>query len=378
MNDINQLFFELIRVAIGTHDRLSKVPSADEWGELYAMAKKQSLVGICFAGVQKTIINHPSLIVNLSESLRLQWMGMAARIQQRNEVMNRQCVELQKLLTKAGMRSAILKGQGVASLYKVSEFQVSSSKDLSMLRQSGDIDVYVDCGRVKAIEYARSIQDEVDWDYKHLHLKLFKDTEVEVHYRPEVFLNVLKNKKLQQYFHQEYMQNNLYTKNGDMITPGVDFNLSYLLLHMYKHMFDEGVGLRQLMDYYFLLNRAFEDETDHVVCECRRSNLRDFIEQFGMKRFAEGVMYIMQDVFRLSMLRMPVCPNRKQGEWLLNEVMQSGNFGKQDLRYGKAQNKFDKAIQIVRRSLGLFAHYPSDSVAVPFYYAWHWCWKRLN
>lgn len=48
-----QTFFELIRVALGNADRLSHIPTQKEWQMLYDMAKKQSLVGICFAGVQK-------------------------------------------------------------------------------------------------------------------------------------------------------------------------------------------------------------------------------------------------------------------------------------------------------------------------------------
>lgn len=57
---INKLFFKLIRVAIGNQVCLSHTPSAEEWGELYAMAKKQSLVGICFAGVQKLVTQQQS------------------------------------------------------------------------------------------------------------------------------------------------------------------------------------------------------------------------------------------------------------------------------------------------------------------------------
>ena len=52
---IENLFFELIQVAIGKRVCLSHSPNADEWGKLYAMAKKQSLVGVCFAGVQKLV-----------------------------------------------------------------------------------------------------------------------------------------------------------------------------------------------------------------------------------------------------------------------------------------------------------------------------------
>ena len=50
-----QLFFDLIRVAIGNQVCLSHSPTTDEWAKLYDMVKKQSLVGICFAGVQKLV-----------------------------------------------------------------------------------------------------------------------------------------------------------------------------------------------------------------------------------------------------------------------------------------------------------------------------------
>lgn len=84
MNNTDQLFFELIQVSLGTRICLSHSPSADEWGELYAMAKKQSLVGVCFAGVQRLVNQHQEP----PEMLYLTWMGMAAKMQQRNELMN--------------------------------------------------------------------------------------------------------------------------------------------------------------------------------------------------------------------------------------------------------------------------------------------------
>lgn len=132
---MNELFFELIRVAIGTQNTISRPPSKVEWAGLYVMSKKQSLVGICFSAVQKLIQNQEPITQNLDEVQYLTWMGMAAKIQQRNEVVNRQCVELQKRLSKEGLRSCILKGQAVAYLY---------DENLSGLRQSGDIDAWLD------------------------------------------------------------------------------------------------------------------------------------------------------------------------------------------------------------------------------------------
>lgn len=126
---MQELFFELIRVSIGTAGCLSRTPTADEWGVLYKMAKKQSLVGVCFAGVQRLQLQEQCP----PEMLYLTWMGMAAKIQQRNEIVNRQCVDLQKRLSADGFRSYIMKGQAIGSLYG----------SLASLRQSGDIDVYL-------------------------------------------------------------------------------------------------------------------------------------------------------------------------------------------------------------------------------------------
>ena len=84
MTDINNLFFELIQVALGTRICLSHTPRADEWGELYSMAKKLSLVGVCFAGVQKLV-----------DSEKEDYCGMN---------------ELQKRLSADGFRNYIMKG----------------------------------------------------------------------------------------------------------------------------------------------------------------------------------------------------------------------------------------------------------------------------
>ena len=112
--NMNELFFQLIQVAIGTRICLSHTPSADEWGELYAMAKKQSLVGVCFTGVQRLGANADDGIsaIGMPEMLYFTWMGMAAKIQQRNEVVNAQCVEVQQMIEKEGFRTFIMKGQG--------------------------------------------------------------------------------------------------------------------------------------------------------------------------------------------------------------------------------------------------------------------------
>ena len=50
---MRESFFELIQVALGTRDGLSRVPSAREWEAMYDEAWKQSVAGICFAGIKR-------------------------------------------------------------------------------------------------------------------------------------------------------------------------------------------------------------------------------------------------------------------------------------------------------------------------------------
>ena len=125
-------------------------------------------MGVCFARVKKlgfASYENDNVNENLPEVLYLTWMGMAAKIQQRNEVVNRQCVELQAKLAADGIRSCIFKGQGVASLY---------DEHLRALRQSGDIDLYVDCGRERTLEYLQGLgMKNLEWDYVHTHAQFF-------------------------------------------------------------------------------------------------------------------------------------------------------------------------------------------------------------
>ena len=234
---MRNLFIDIIRVSIGNQICLSHTPSASEWGELYAMAKKQSLVGVCFAGVQRLASQYQAP----PEKLYLKWMGMAAKIQQRNEAIGKQCADLPKRLSDAGLRSSILKGQGVDQLYP---------SVLRNLRQPGDIDVWVDGDRDEVFKRLAAMGVKVDKiDSVHAHADVFTDTEVEVHSRPswmygskgdKAFTEFWTGCKDEQFAH--------FDETVGFCYPTVAFNLVYSLLHINRHIFEEGIGLRQLMD----------------------------------------------------------------------------------------------------------------------------------
>ena len=383
------LLLELLQIALGKRDRLSHVPSKEEWRDLFADAQKQSVVGIAFAGVQRLPEEQWP-----PRALLFEWIGAAESIKQRNATIDRQCVKLQKRFGEAGIRSSILKGQGVARYYndrpsssiinenpdhnssRIGESENSTLHELSSLRQPGDIDVFVDCGRERALQFAHDCgMREVRWDYKHLHLHVFKDTEVEVHYRVEVLLNLWKNRKLQKWLNDH--EDMLFSQNGDLVTPTVEFNRFYILLHIYRHFLYEGVGLRQLMDYYFVLKNlsptlSQKNEGEHIdICAT--------LKTFGMWKFARGVMWVLQEAFGLEKEYMLGEPLESEGRFILSEVMAGGNFGHHDKRLSSdKRGKLQTVKKVVKHNAHLMRHYPAEIIWPPLWFVWHkwWKWSR--
>lgn len=180
---MNKPFFDLIRVSLNNNKNIYSPTSHFDWFELFNVAKKHSLVGVCFAGLQRLPINQRP-----DEILYLQWMGMAAKIQQMNEKINSQCTELQTLLEGQNVRSCILKGQGVAQYY---------SDELRNLRQSGDIDIWVEGGVNACLKLAGQFGgDKVDISDQHVQLLVFDYTAVEAHFCPSLVHDLLANHRL--------------------------------------------------------------------------------------------------------------------------------------------------------------------------------------
>ena len=340
-------FYQLIRVAIGTQEGLSRLPSNNEWKALYDMAKKQSLVGVCFAALQKILSISPlkGEDWNMPEMLYLTWMGMAAKIQQKNQTVDEQCAELQAKLSTDGLRSCILKGQGVASLY---------SEHLLGLRQSGDIDVWLDAQKKDVVAWAQKVGMTEKPGYLHVGARCFDDTEVELHYRPTYMRSLRHNRRLQIFCESHRTD---WTERNGMIVPSWEFDVVYQLSHIYRHLFGLGVGLRQLMDYYFVLCSSYENDNE---------NLKKTLSSLGLLNFAGAVMYVMREVFHLEEQYM-ICPvDEKRGQMLLEMVMQTGNFGHQDERQKEARSSAVGSLRYkMKQWWRLVKLYPEETLSAP-------------
>ena len=370
MTKIYNLFFELIQVTIGRRNSLSRVPSSEEWNMLYNISLKQAVAGVCFCGLQRLPANQLS---ELPKRLMMQWLALAEGIRQRNVLMNNRCVELLRMMNNEGLRCAILKGQGVAALYNSID---GEWPQLGLYRQSGDIDVWVDGGMDNALKWCRKKYGDVDFDYINAHVPVFKDVEVELHWRVQSMTNLFRNRKLQQWLEREETKEMISGDKaslpcGDDITvPTSEFNAFYLMLHCFNHEFSSGLGLRQLMDYYCLLVSLHKTHGEQGV-------LNRLFSEFGMERFVGAVMWIMQEVFGLEREYLLSDPVEKEGRYILAEVMEGGNFGHHDNRIRKVgRGKWMSVFATLQHTLHMLRRYPSEVLWVPVWMVYHFVWKR--
>ena len=366
------LFFELIQVSIGKSEALSHVPSAEEWHKLYALAVKHAVAGVCFCGVQRLPKEQQS-----PKGLLLQWFALAEQIKQRNRLVNARACELQKLLEDDGLRACVLKGQGVARLYDFNDnvnLNLNVKDKLGAYRQSGDIDVWVDGERDDTIRHMKAHYKCGRAVIHHIDVEVFDDVPVEVHFVPSYAYSLPRYRAYRRFFN-EY-KNECFVPSGlGFCVPSLGFNVVYMLLHIFRHVFHEGIGLRQLMDYYFVLRNV------NVNLNVKRNaNANKAIREMGLLRFAAAVMYVEREVFGLQKEYMLCEPDEKAGQYLLDEIMRAGNFGQYDPRIRDAHSGGSMMLYIknVKRISDMVRYYPSEVLWAPFWKIGHFVWRKVK
>ena len=138
------------------------------------------------------------------------------------------------------------------------------------------------------------------------------------------------------------------------------------------HLFGEGIGLRQVLDYYYLLRQpATAESRERTVATLR---------QLRMMRFARAMMWVQQQVFGLEEQYLLVEPDEREGRFLLSEIMLAGNFGKYDARIDRTNHHklVPRVWNSIKRGWKFFVHYPHEMVwNVPFR-AWQYVWSAAT
>ncbi len=221
-----------------------------DWQELYSFASKQALLGLCFDGIERLGKEYPEELKRnpIGRELLMTWMGKAQQIRRRNMKVNAVASKLFSMLREDGMRCCVLKGQGNALMYPN-----------PYSRTPGDIDVWIDASRERIMEYAQK-KYELGDDIRLQHLETsLNGVSVELHFFPCSMNNPIYHARLQKWFKRnaDLQCSNVVSLPdgiGEIAIPTTAFNVIYQLCHLYHHFFDEGIGMRQIIDYFLVVN----------------------------------------------------------------------------------------------------------------------------
>lgn len=373
-----KIFFEFLRFCIGSAKEIPDSLKEVDWKELYRIAQKQALLGVLFHGIQRL----PKELAP-EQKLLMQWMVMAEQIRKQNIRLFQDSVKVCKNFENKGFANCILKGQGNALLYPD-----------PYMRTPGDIDIYLSGGRRKIMKYVDQVCPDQVMRYHHVDFPVMK-TAIEVHFTPSYMFFPIHNNRMQKWFEEVMGEQcnhrvSLPDGYGEIHVPQVSFNVIYILSHLYRHIFTEGIGLRQLLDYYFVLLKWHTDLTNltdsnkslpqMTLINTDLDALRHELKYLGLWKFAGAVMFVMKEVFGLSEDRMIAPMDEKEGRFLLDEIMRGGNFGQYDDRMGSkvGESKIHRYFRMNLRNLRFVKHYPTEALSEPLFRTWFAVWKKIH
>jgi len=361
--------FLFLRYCLEDKVDLSMVVSNMDWRQLYSFATKQTIIGICFDGIRRLSEEYPEELKKnpIERDLLMTWMGVSQQIRRQNMKVNGVAAKLYSMLREDGLRCCILKGQGNALMYPN-----------AYSRNPGDIDVWVNASREQITEYAKK-HFELGDDIRYQHIETSVDgVPVELHFFPCTMNNPIYNAHLQKWFKRnaDLQCSNVVSLPdciGEIAIPTTAFNVIYQLTHLYHHFFDEGIGMRQIIDYYYVVSML------NVNCEMLTWLQKD-LKHLGLWKFAGAVMYVLHEALGLSGEKMIAPMDEKRGKLLLAEILDGGNFGQHFTKYGHftQQGMAKKYFLKIWRNMHFVRYYPAEALSEPIFRTWHFFWRMKN
>lgn len=317
------------------------MPQISDWQAVYDFVNKQKITGICDPS------DYP---VSIQRDLLFKWVGEIQQIKNQSILLHQRTVELYVLLQKAGFQCCILKGQGNAIMYPD-----------PLKRMPGDIDVWIDADEKTIHEYVKIKFPDAKDSFKHIKFPVFPDIPVDIHCTPLKFRHPVYQRRLQKWINDNKIEQfnhfvTLTATDVDIAVPTARFNVIYQLGHIMTHLFDEGIGLRHLVDYFFVLKEL------QGITETERERIRKEWKWLGMSRLASAIMWIEHEVLGLSKNLLLTTPDERLGRKILEDVSEGGNFGKYSQRQKNVgRGRIRKRVATFKRLNGLMPYFPGET-----------------
>ena len=308
---IEKAFLELVKCGIWGNQpdsSLFEQCTQCDWIEIYKMAGKQTVLGICLQSILKLPeTDRPQA------TLLLQWVGASRYIEA--NMLKKLAVwkELDQQWTEAGYRPVVFKGLSVAQWYAN-----------PMSRQFSDIDVYIPERFKELIKTLKSSGIECKHKPQHETIE-YKGVSIEIH--PSI-INVPCKPKIKSEIIEERINDEMVIRIPDLNTYSL-----ILLSHAGGHFLVPGIGYRFLCDWAVFLKKNHANiDTDLVLREVKRMGMQRFAAEFT--RLAEVKLGLHFDGIEKWTEGWDETYTRK----LSRSLFTNGDFGAVNFKQKKKQN----------------------------------------
>lgn len=408
-------YLDFLRFSLNEEAQVPESVKLIDWDQLLQFAKDQCVPGIYWMGVRR--LGHLKENKPTDDHV-MRWMAACGKLGKRNSTVTERSAWVANNFEKEGFRACLLKGQGLALCYPDPSLRYPGDIDIWVRPrpQSGSLNAasqrsrgsfstkaakpsasaatqrsittvsrsshssfhfslftYREDADIRAvIAYCRQFVPDAKACYHHIDFLKAGDVPVEVHYRPSWLNNPFHNRRLQRYFleHADAQFSNLQPQG--FAAPTWEFNVVFLLSHIANHLLHEGIGLKQVIDYYYLLRSQTERRSiDSYEQEFRR---------LGLLPFARQLMWVLCQVLGLDEQLLVARQDERRGRLLLSEMLAGGNFGMHDDRplSGFYASGLKSNLQRVVRDLRMMRYFPSESLWEPAFRIWHYFWRRKH
>lgn len=310
-------FFSLLHSGLwGKEPNTDYFPlSSQEWMQLYQISLKQTLVGIIYDGVEQLPIHlHPPRVV------LLRWVAAVAHIEKANNVMDRQIEDIATLFCQHKIEAYLIKGQGIAMSYPNPRHRTCGDIDWAF----PSVQHYKKANRLiqqqgVSISPMPGFSSEYTWNgvlCEH-HLKV-----IDI-YSPLGYHVVRKVVEEE----QKNSRQCILPQQGVAAIPSPLLTHLIVNVHIIKHFLSYGIGMRQLCDSAIVCY-AYKSEVDG-------EKLKEIYNKLHVLRWIHGLHQVLVDHLGLEEQYLPFPLERRENmNWMLEEVLYSGNFGYYDSRFG--------------------------------------------
>ncbi len=359
------LRIELIQVALGLREELSRVPTEQEWDALLNFANEQTLLGVLFSGIERLPkVQQPYL------DMLLEWYGVTEQIKHENGIVDgairRLCED-----SFRDCKRVLLKGHAVARYYPKPELRISGDIDLWCVKRGMTMgeSLPLMAREALALNPSAGLQPHhTDWPG-------VEGVMVELHFTPSTVYSFFYNRRIQRFFQEalseRYGEFEVLEDLGEVRRLPVDVDILFQLMHMRRHLIAEGIGLRQVIDLFYTCRAAQKKG-------CRISE--KILRYLGLQDFAGAMAHVLNVIAgeEVTSKVLTTRVDKRRGGYVLKEMLRGGNFGA--YKSGKGNigvTRWQHLIYYTRLSLRNLRYFPRESLCSPLYRVYVGAWRRV-